>query len=154
MSESRRILDQMDRAFSGDAWHGPSLMHVLEGIRAEDASKHAIRGAHSIWEIVHHIGAWNRIVRQRLEGEAVKVTAEQDWPPVWEVSEIAWKRALETLRESRAGLRKLVGSLGDDQLEEDLVGGSGVSRYAALHGVIQHDLYHAGQIAILKKAFG
>jgi uncharacterized damage-inducible protein DinB len=153
MSESRRILDQMDRAFSGDAWHGPSLMHVLEGIRAEDASKHAIRDAHSIWEIVHHIGAWNRIVRQRLDGEAVKVTPEQDWPPVWEVSEIAWKRALENLGESRAALRKVVATLRDDQLEEKPVEGS-VSRYTALHGVIQHDLYHAGQIAILKKALG
>jgi uncharacterized damage-inducible protein DinB len=153
MSESRRILDQMDRAFSGDAWHGPSLMHVLEGIRAEDASKHAIRDAHSIWEIVHHIGAWNRIVRQRLDGDAVKVTTEQDWPPVWEVSETAWKRALENLGESRAALRKVVESLNDEQLEEKLVG-SNASRYAALHGIIQHDLYHAGQIAILKKALG
>ena len=153
MSESRRILDQMDRAFSGDAWHGPSVMHMLEGIHAEDASKHAIRDAHSIWEIVHHIGAWNRIVRQRLDGESVKVTTERDWPPVWEVSEIAWKRALETLCESRAALRKLVENLRDDQLEEKLAEG-GVSRYTALHGIVQHDLYHAGQIAILKKALG
>ena len=153
MSELRRILDQMDRAFSGDAWHGPSLMHVLEGIRAEEASKHAVPNAHSIWEIVHHIGAWNRIVRQRLDGDAVKITAEQDWPPVWEVSETAWKRALENLCESRAALRKLVENLKDDQLEEKLTASS-VSRYTALHGLIQHDLYHAGQIAILKKALG
>lgn len=153
MSEIRRILDQMDRAFSGDAWHGPALMHVLEGISAEDASKHAVRGAHSIWELVHHIGAWNTIVRHRIEGEAVEVTAERDWPPVWEVSETAWKRALEVLVESRARLRQAVESLSDDQLEQ-LLPGSSVSRYAALHGLVQHDLYHAGQIAILKKALG
>jgi uncharacterized damage-inducible protein DinB len=153
MSEIRRILDQMDRAFSGDAWHGPSLMQVLEGISAEDASKHAVRGAHSIWELVHHIGAWNTIVRHRIEGEAAEVTPERDWPPVWEVSETAWKRALEVLVESRARLRQAVESLSDDQLEQ-LLPGSSVSRYAALHGLVQHDLYHAGQIAILKKALG
>lgn len=153
MSECRRILDQMDRAFSGDAWHGPSLMQLLEGVSAEDASKHAVRSAHSIWELVHHIGAWNAIVRQRLAGEAVEVTPERDWPPVRETSESAWRHALEVLAESRASLRKVVESLRDDQLDEKLAGSS-VSRYAVLHGVIQHDLYHAGQIAILKKAIG
>jgi uncharacterized damage-inducible protein DinB len=153
MSEIRRILDQMDRAFSGDAWHGPSLMSLLEGVSAEGASKHAVRGAHSIWELVHHIGAWNTIVRRRLEGNTAAVTAEQDWPPVRDASETAWKRALEVLSESRAALRTVAENLRDDQLEEKLAGSS-VSRYAILHGVIQHDLYHAGQIAILKKALG
>jgi len=153
MSEIRRILDQMDRAFSGDAWHGPSLMSLLEGVSAEGASKHAVRGAHSIWELVHHIGAWNTIVRRRLEGNTAAVTAEQDWPPVRDASETAWKRALEVLSESRAALRTVAENLRDDQLEEKLAGSS-VSRYAILHGVIQHDLYHAGQIAILRKALG
>lgn len=153
MTEIQRILDQMDRAFSGDAWHGPSLMQLLEGLRAEAASKHAVRGAHSIWELVHHIGAWNTIVRRRLEGNTAAVTAEQDWPPVRDASETAWKRALEVLSESRAALRTVAENLRDDQLEEKLAGSS-VSRYAILHGVIQHDLYHAGQIAILKKALG
>jgi uncharacterized damage-inducible protein DinB len=128
-------------------------MSLLEGVSAEGASKHAVRGAHSIWELVHHIGAWNTIVRRRLEGNTAAVTAEQDWPPVRDASETAWKRALEVLSESRAALRTVAENLRDDQLEEKLAGSS-VSRYAILHGVIQHDLYHAGQIAILKKALG
>ncbi|HKV04231.1 MAG TPA: DinB family protein [Candidatus Acidoferrales bacterium] len=151
MSEIKRILDQMDRAFSGDAWHGPSLMLLLEGVSAEDASKHPVAGAHSIWELVHHIGAWNTIVQHRLAGEAVKVTTERDWPPVWEVSEAAWKRALENLAESRTRLRKSVEALPDDQLGLRPAG-TKESRYVTLHGVVQHDLYHAGQIAVLKKA--
>jgi uncharacterized damage-inducible protein DinB len=153
MSEIHRILDQMDRAFSGDAWHGPPLMHLLDGITAEEASKHAVPGAHSVWELVHHVGAWNSIVQHRLQGETVDVTMERDWPPVWEVSEPAWKRALESLAESRARLRQVAAALGDEQLDEK-VGATDVSRYQILHGVIQHDLYHAGQIAILKKALG
>jgi hypothetical protein len=150
MTEIQRILDQMDRAFSGDAWHGPSLMGLLEGITAEDASKHSVRGAHSIWELVHHIGAWNSVVHRRLNGETVEITTELDWPHVWEVSDIAWKRALENLKDHRSRLRGFVSSLSDDLLDEKAAGSS-ESRYLILHGVVQHDLYHAGQIAILKK---
>ncbi|HTZ99471.1 MAG TPA: DinB family protein [Candidatus Aquilonibacter sp.] len=153
MSEVRRILDQMDRAFSGDAWHGPPLMRLLEGVSAEDASKHAVPGAHSIWELVHHIGAWNSIVQHRLLGETVEVTTQRDWPPVWEVSDPAWKRAIENLIESRARLRQVAAHLREDQLDEK-IGATTVSRYEILHGVIQHDLYHAGQIAVLRKALG
>ena len=154
MREIDRILDQMDRAFSGDAWHGPSLVSLLDGVSAEDASKHAVSGAHSIWELVHHMGAWNSIVQHRLQGETVEVTTERDWPRVWEVSEAAWKRALENLAESHNRLRNVVASLRDDQLDlvDQKTSGPDTSRYVVLHGIIQHDLYHAGQIAILKKA--
>jgi uncharacterized damage-inducible protein DinB len=151
MSEIHRILDQMDRAFSGDAWHGPSLMTVLDGISAEDASKHPIHGAHSIWELVHHIGSWNTISQHRLAGEDVKVTPERDWPPVWEVSETAWKRALEDLVESRGRLRESVKGFSDERLETKATGPD-YTCYVVLQGVVQHDLYHAGQIVMLKKA--
>ena len=149
--EVQRILDQMDRAFSGDAWHGPPLLGLLEGVSADDASKHPVKNVHSIWELVHHIGAWNSIVHRRLQGEVVEVTPEQNWPPVWEASEVEWKRALDNLKESRKRLRASVVTLQDSQLEEP-VDKSGTSVYAVLHGIVQHDLYHAGQIAILKKA--
>jgi uncharacterized damage-inducible protein DinB len=153
MSEIKRIVDQMDRAFSGDAWHGPPLTQVLEGLSAETASKHSIRGAHSIWELVNHIAAWNTIAGHKLKDEPVEVTTELDWPPVWDASDVAWKRSLENLAESRARLRKLVESFRDKQLDE-IVARENYSRYVLLHGLVQHDLYHAGQIAILKKALG
>jgi uncharacterized damage-inducible protein DinB len=149
--EIQRILDQMDRAFSGDAWHGPPLMGLLEGVPAEDASKHPVKNAHSIWELVRHIDAWNTVVHRRIENQIVDVTPEQDWPPVWEVSEVEWKRALDNLKESRGRLRESVERLRDDELEE-VADKNKSSRYVLLHGIVQHDLYHAGQIAILKKA--
>ena len=151
MTEIKRIIDQMDRAFSGDAWHGPSLMSLLDGLSADDASKHSVPSAHSVWELVLHSAAWKTIAQHRLAGETVEVTTERDWPPVWEVTDVAWKRSIETLSESHKRLRKVAEELKEDQLEEN-AGGSDYSRYVLLHGVIQHDLYHAGQIAILKKA--
>ncbi|MGB0035073.1 MAG: DinB family protein [Candidatus Acidiferrales bacterium] len=151
MSEIRRILDQMDRAFSGEAWHGPSLMQLLEGVDAESAATRPIGKAHSIWELVNHVTAWNNIVQHRLSGEKVDVTPEMDWPGVWEVNEVGWERSLENLKECRAKLRRAVELLRDDQLD-DRVPGDKESFYVLLHGLVQHDLYHAGQIAILKKA--
>src|SRR5579862_1544113 len=151
MTEVERIVDQMDRAFSGDAWHGPSLKVLLEGVSAEQASLHPIPQAHSIWEITLHIAAWKGIVAQRMRGETVQVTTERDWPPVWEASEIEWQRTLENLADSHARIRAVAKSLRDEQLAEKSEGSTEL-RYVLLHGVVQHDLYHAGQIAVLKKA--
>lgn len=141
----------MDRGFSGDAWHGPPVMQVLEGVNADDAAKYPVTGAHSIWEIVNHIAAWNMIVRLRIEGETPEVTPELDWPPVGETTEQDWRSAVENLTHSRLRLRRVVQSLGDEKLGQQ-VPGNNYALYVMLHGVVQHDLYHAGQIAILKKA--
>src|ERR1700675_1728179 len=150
MSEVARILDQLDRGFAGEAWHGPALQELLAGVSAEDASKHPVSGAHSVWELVNHIAAWNLIVRHRVAGESVEVTPEMDWPPVWEISEVAWTRALDHLKESRDLLRGTIQQLRDEQFNQQVLGEK-YSIYVMLHGLVQHDLYHAGQIAILKK---
>jgi uncharacterized damage-inducible protein DinB len=154
MSEIERILDQMDRAFDGDAWHGPPLKPMLDGLTAEDASKHPVHGAHSIWEVVNHLATWHTIVRDELLGGSAHVTPELDWPPVWEASEIQWHRAVQNLIEARSRLRKTVESFRDDQLDERPSKRTSNSRYLMLHGIVQHDLYHAGQIALLKKSLG
>lgn len=152
MSEIQRILDQMDRAFAGDAWHGPPLKTLIEGLSAEDASKHPIHGGHSIWELVHHLTAWNTIVREELGGAAAQISPEVDWPPVWEATQIEWQRAVQKLVDARSRLRQTVAGLRDDQLDERPSKRTSNSRYVMLHGIVQHDLYHAGQIAVLKKA--
>jgi uncharacterized damage-inducible protein DinB len=102
---------------------------------------------------VNHITAWKTIADQRLKGEAVEVSPRRDWPPVWEVSHAEWKRALEDLAESHARLRQAAETLHDAALDQKPAG-AGESRYILLHGVLQHDLYHAGQIAVLRKALG
>jgi uncharacterized damage-inducible protein DinB len=152
MSEIDRILDQMERAFSGDAWHGPPLRSLIDGLLAEDAARHPVEGAHSIWEIVQHIAAWNTIVRRELIGENLTITSEQDWPPVLDVSEAAWHGTVENLVDAHDRLRTAVKGLRDERLDEKPIKRTGNSRYVMLHGVVQHDLYHGGQIAVLKKA--
>jgi uncharacterized damage-inducible protein DinB len=150
MTEINRIVDQMDRALNGEAWHGPHLEELLKDVSAEQASAHPVKGAHSIWELVNHIAAWNLILAKWAQGTAEQMTPEKDWPPVSDASAASWKKALENMREARAQLRGATLSLKDAQLE-DIAPGK-YSLYVTLHGGVQHDLYHAGQIAVLKKA--
>ncbi|MBL8187148.1 MAG: DinB family protein [Acidobacteria bacterium] len=152
MNETHRINSQLKRAYQGPAWHGPSLGELLDGVTAEQAAAHPIPGAHSIWELVNHIIAWEQISQQRLEGKAMKHPADDvNFPPVNDTSEAAWQKTLEQLAASNQSLRDAVKQFDDSRLD-DLVPEANYSNYFMLHGVIQHDLYHAGQIALLKKA--
>src|ERR1700685_1416006 len=93
MSESARIADQLHRSFDGEAWHGDALFEILEGVTADRASARPIKSAHSIWELVLHIAAWDDAVRQRLGGVAVTLSDAENFPPVTDTSEAAWRAA-------------------------------------------------------------
>ena len=149
-SEVTRIEDQLKRSFEGGAWHGPSLMEALQGVTAAKAAAKPLSAAHSIWEIVFHVTAWEDAVRRRLGGEPVELTPAEDWPAVRETGDAAWTKTLAALRAGHDALRRSVARLSDARLKEE-VPGMDYSHYHLVHGVIQHDLYHAGQIAILKK---
>lgn len=152
MSEIKRINDQLKRAFEGTAWHGPSVSEVLAGVTAEQAAAHLIANAHSIWEITLHIATWERVGRRRIEETTpLDVSDEEDWPAVEDTSDDAWTNTLDELRRNHETLRAAIRQLDEARLEE-IVPGTQYSVYFLLHGVIQHDLYHAGQIALLKKA--
>ena len=151
MSEVRRINDQLKRAFEGEAWHGPSLMEILQGVTAAQAATKPIATAHSIWELVLHITFWEEVSRKRAEGDPTMYRAEDGLFTVTDTSEAAWQAAIEKLKQTNAALRDTIAKLDDDKLREK-AGGQEYSIYFMLHGVIQHDLYHAGQIILLKKA--
>lgn len=150
-TEIRRIQDQLRRAVMGGAWHGAALDEILADLSAEEASARPIPGAHTPWEIVRHIGAWLEAVNRRLEGEAVELEGDSDWPPVGEEGEAAWAAAKARVDAAVGVLQAAIGRMEDADLGRT-VPGKEFDRYFMLHGVIQHTLYHAGQIVILKKA--
>jgi hypothetical protein len=151
MTEILRILDQLDRTFQGKAWHGPPLHELLKDVNARQANSKPPFASHCIWEIVLHIIAWQDVTRRRLGGETIiDLSPELDWPRISDGRETEWQRTINRLVESKEKLRQRISELSDDRLEE-IVPGKGYSVYVLLHGVIQHNLYHAGQIAILKK---
>jgi uncharacterized damage-inducible protein DinB len=152
-SEATRIADQLRRAFAGEAWHGDSLFEILEGVAAAQAAARPIKNAHTIWELVLHIAAWDNAVLRRLAGVAVELSDTQNFPPVKDATETAWRKALAEVRRVHEELVKAVSLLPDSQLDQMVPGKEGAhyTFYYMLHGVAQHELYHAGQIALLKK---
>ncbi len=152
-SEATRIADQLRRAFAGEAWHGDSVFEVLRGVTAKHAAARPIKNAHTIWELVLHIAAWDNAVLRRLGGIAVELSDAENFPAVTEPSETAWRKALAGVRRVHEELVEAVSALPDSQLDEKVPGKEGAhyTFYYMLHGVVQHELYHAGQIALLKK---
>ena len=151
MTEVGRIVDQMKRAFAGEAWHGPAVTEILQDVTAQQAAAHPLDGSHSIWEIVLHISAWQRAGRRRLEGERAQLPDAEDWPAVSDTDQQAWEQAREELRQTHEQLCAAVSQLDESRLDQPIIEGMS-SVYVTLHGVVQHTLYHAGQIALLKKA--
>lgn len=151
MKETERIADQLKRAFTGDAWHGPALFEILPGITAQQAAAHPLVGRHSIWELVLHIEAWTRVVQRRLHGDRAQLTDAENFPPVTNTDEQAWEQTRNAAKQAYEELSAAVLQLDDSRLEQPIIEGMS-SVYVNLHGAIQHSLYHAGQIAILKNA--
>jgi hypothetical protein len=150
MTEIERISDEIRRAYSGRAWHGPSVLEVLAGVSAERAAARPIASAHSTWEIVNHVSAWTSVVSQRLKGKYLEEPEEGDWPPVNDTSDAAWKVALDALESTYASLCKAIAAFDGSRLDERCEGRPD-TYYINLQGALQHYLYHAGQIALLKK---
>lgn len=158
MTEIERIVDELQREHSGEAWHGSSLRQILRGVTAAQGAARPVAGGHSIWELVLHMAAWKNEVRERLSGRAAADPAEGDWPPVGDTSDERWRQALASLERAHTELVASIRGFPEAKLAEPhndprAAGGLGVSYYVLLHGVVQHDVYHAGQIAILKKAW-
>jgi uncharacterized damage-inducible protein DinB len=154
MSETARLADQIRRAFEGEAWHGDSVLELLSDVDAKIAAAHPIKSAHSIWELVLHIAAWDDAVLRRTGGTAVKLSDDQNFPPVNDTSQAAWKKAVEHAKHVHNELVKAVASFPDSRLG-DQVPGKTESYYNFFYmfsGIVQHELYHAGQIALLRKA--
>lgn len=154
MREVERIADQLRRAHEGGAWHGYGVMELLAGVKAATAAARPIAGAHSIWELVLHIAAWERVALLRLAGEPARYyNTIEDWPEADGADENAWQQTLVRLAETNNGLRESVLLLEDAKLDEPILPEMS-STYITLQGVVQHTLYHAGQIALLMKSLG
>lgn len=151
MSEVEFIADQLKRAFDGEAWHGPALMEILDGIDAAAASAHPISQAHSIWELVLHLCGWERVVAKRIQGETLTLSDDENFGHIAKATEPAWREAVQTLRKNHDELTTLASKLTGAQLDERVPGKHYDLRFM-LTGAVQHVAYHAGQIALLKRA--
>src|SRR5438445_13544290 len=115
-SETARLADQIRRAFEGDAWHGDSIKELLAGVTAATAAARPIKNAHTIWELVLHIAAWDDAVLRRTSGKPVTLTDEENFPPVKDTSEGAWRKAIDHLKNKHNALIKGVAAFSDSDL--------------------------------------
>jgi uncharacterized damage-inducible protein DinB len=157
MAEADRLVDQIGRAHDGDPWHGSPVKTILTGVTHEQAARRPPNGAHSIWEIVLHMTGWRNEVARRATGQPAGEPAGGDWPAVGEPTAARWQAALAALDDAHRNLAGVVRGLSDDRMLQptndprNRALGTGVTYYELLHGIVQHDAYHAGQIAIIKK---
>jgi len=154
MTTNVRLVDQLKRSAEGEAWHGPSVREALEGVTVEDASAHPIPGAHSIRELVLHMAAGIQLVLRRLDGDGRQLSPAEDWPVPSEATEDAWQRDVASLFALNQRLREAVATFPEARLDEPLVPDPPYSAFTQFIGLTQHDLYHAGQIVLLRRALG
>jgi uncharacterized damage-inducible protein DinB len=158
MSEAQTLAAQVAKVHNGDPWYGDPILTVLAGVSAKDAAAHPIAGAHSIWEMVLHLTSWAREVNRRLESGIWREPADGDWPAAPEPSAAKWKQAVAELSAVHEALHGTVAKLPPAQLdaqvgtERNRALGTGVTLRETIHGILQHDAYHLGQISLLKKA--
>ena len=153
-TELDRIDEQLRLSFEGDAWHGPAVLHVLDGVGAEAASAHPIATAHSVWEVVLHLGGTYSLVLRRLQGDGRQLTPEEDWPAIASTTADSWRETVRALHGLNEELRRAVRGFSADRLDAPLVAEVRYAAYTQFIGVTQHNLYHAGQVALLKRALG
>jgi hypothetical protein len=150
MNEADRIVDQYDRVINGDAWHGDPVWKILDGITAGDAAFSPNEGANSIWHLILHMKYWENIVERQLRGLPREESEALNFPALPGVSEENWQSTLRAFRKSNAAFREALVALDPARLDELSPTGN-YSFYVEAHGLVQHHVYHAGQIALLRR---
>lgn len=153
MSECIRLANQIRRAFDGEAWHGDALIEVLSNVTAAQAAARPIKNAHTIWEILLHIAAWDGAVLRRIGGATVNLSDDENFPAIPDTSGAAWRKAVEYARRVHDDLVQGVKAFPDARLSER-VSGKDQPYYDYFYmfaGIAQHETYHTGQIVLLKK---
>jgi uncharacterized damage-inducible protein DinB len=152
MTETKFIAQELHKCFEGDAWHGPSVRDVLKGVSTEQAAAKPIPDVHSIWELALHIAAWVDHARGAIDGKPLplELNTPEDWPRVSGSDAAAWKETEHRVFDSGKGLVKAIEKFPPERLT-DTVPGRSYDFRQLFHGIVDHCIYHAGQIALLKK---
>ena len=149
MNEIDRIASLMEQIFEGDPYYGPSVMGTLEGVTAVLAVKKPPGSAHSIWELVSHLTAEINYAHEVINGTAGPwIEGETTWPAITDNSETAWQSALKELKNANRELVRIVKQLDDSILDQQPAQVRG-PYYLMLHGSMQHNIFHSGQISLL-----
>jgi len=159
------LIRRLTELWHGDPWYGSSSDAILAGIAARDAARSVDARTHTIWQLVLHMTAWTTEVTARLGGARAGTPAVGDWPripaaasmPDSAAAQEAWTETLASLAEARRALISAIESATDEDWVRPVVRGDGESaslrsRAETTSGLADHDIYHLGQIAHIKRA--
>jgi uncharacterized damage-inducible protein DinB len=150
------LLALVDEAYDRRSWHGPNLRGSLRGVSAARAAWRPAEGRHSVWEVAVHAAYWKYAAWRRLTGEKRGSFARpgSNWfDASAKPTEARWRQDLALLASCHARLRDAVAGLSDEDLGRPAPGAR-ESAGRLVRGVAAHDLYHAGQIQLLKRLMG
>lgn len=143
-SEIQNIINTLKHTFEKNAWHGPSVLEVLEGVNESNAIKR-LGASHSIIELVAHMTAWRNYVVEKLNGnDSFELTDDENFPDYTN-----WQDVVTQLKENQQKLLDALAKTPTEKLNEKVTGRE-FKFYVMLHGIIHHDIYHIGQIQLLK----
>ena len=150
-SETKSLLFMLQQGWGPRSWHGTALKGSVRGISAKQALWRPGPGRHNIWELVLHMAYWKYAVSRRISGvEPGSFPREgSDWIPVRDTSEKAWKADIRLLHDQHALLVRAVQSLSPSRLHHR--NGSRWTHAEQIAGAAAHDLYHTGQLQLIKK---
>ncbi len=149
-------LDTLQRLITGirdgQGWHGRDIADLTADVTADEAAMFLRPGTHSVWQIVLHTIAWRDLACRLLAGEIMRgLPEEQNWPLVSDTSAHTWSRTREELAASQQRFVEAVWSYPASNLSKPVPGRT-YTFEDLLFGVLHHDIYHAGQVAIAKNA--
>lgn len=150
----KMLVDLVDEAFDHRSWHGTTLRGSLRAVRENEAAWRPGPARHNIWEVAVHAAYWKYAVWRRLTGTKRGRFPRQgsNWFPCPDASGRRWREDLALLDDMHAQLRETVAQLDPTALERRV--GAAFTTAALVRGIAAHDLYHAGQIQLLKRLRG
>ncbi len=150
--EIQRLLKNIEAVYSGKPWHGDNLLSYLNKLDAIKASIRPAKLSHNIAEILLHMQAWQRFVVEHLNGNTDYEVWDTDlnWVSVQTLTDAQWQNILNDYQSAQQELLSTIQQKAQAMLNEK-VGSRPYNFRVLLHGIIQHDVYHLGQISILCK---
>ncbi len=149
-SEILNLIRQLESLSTGEPWYGESLLQKLEQIGPEEAFAVPLPGIHAIAQVVSHIIVWRRVLVEKIKGNLdfrIGINSAEDWPPVSVLREKGWEQILTELAESQQEITAALSSRTDSFLDE--VYSESYTYRFLIEAILQHDVYHIGQIGLL-----
>lgn len=156
MLETKHLKNQLYRLYEGEVWHGPSIKEVLTGVLPSTATTRITPQSKNIAEYLQHLINWRTFALEKMTGGDsfdIILNSEADWSTINELSQEQWNELIENYEESQTELLEVLGTYSDRKLEA-IVPGRKYSFAMLIDGIIHHDIYHSGQMMLIRKLVG